>query len=182
MTECFVQYHHTTSPPSTTMGRMKWCNDHGHGHGSWVTKDDPFPSLMDTPNFWNVAAPLQCVAERQSIITRVLSSMSTADNRPSTTTIRSRPSIMTSHTEWRHQRKVLISAVAWVTFLGDSTKLQPSRSVGLYFSSMDLTYGFCRIMCKWWHGYSATGSRPTWLVVIESPHWSARWLSSSDNK
>jgi len=46
------------APPSP-MRRMKWCSGHGHGswvmwvmgqlcdgsHGSWVTKDDPFPSL-----------------------------------------------------------------------------------------------------------------------------------------
>ena len=54
-TERFVQYHHATPLPLPCVG----CNDvmtMGHGlwvmgqlcdgsHGSWVTKDDSFPSL-----------------------------------------------------------------------------------------------------------------------------------------
>ena len=65
-TERVIQYHHATPPPSP-MRRMKWCNGHGSwvmgqlcdgSHGSWVTKDDPFPSLSrifagDVAGWWN---------------------------------------------------------------------------------------------------------------------------------
>ena len=57
-TESVVQYYHAT-PPISPMSRMKWRNGHGRGpwvmwvigqlcdgsHESWITKDDPFPSL-----------------------------------------------------------------------------------------------------------------------------------------
>ena len=45
-TERVVQYYHGMPPPSP-MRKMKWCNVHG-SCGSWVTNDDPFPSLMHT--------------------------------------------------------------------------------------------------------------------------------------
>jgi len=52
--ERVVQYHDATPLlvlyiDVITMGRGSWVNCvMGHSHGSWVTKDDPFPSLV-----WN---------------------------------------------------------------------------------------------------------------------------------
>jgi len=57
-TERVVQYHHTTPPPSP-MCRMKWCNGHG-SCGSWVTKDDPFPSLEWSLRLGTVNGVYQC--------------------------------------------------------------------------------------------------------------------------